>query len=221
MRAFYILLLIIGIGVGLGWLAKYTFLNEIQPRLSAQRAGGCGTGFFITHNGVMITAAHVIGKTRTSICLISGECGQLLAIDYKIDVALIKFNLNTSSLPFTVLYNQVYPVKLYGYPRVNKYGMQLKRSEGYAEQMDTTRLFYNKTKIDNGMSGGPVTYNGKVIGNITNKIGFGLASSGFGTKSAEIIKLAQQTGISVVVLPVETKNYINLNAIRYVCALGE
>ena len=158
------------------------------PRIDERR--GAGTGFFVTEDGVVLTAAHVIHDAQRII--VQTRKGSfpatVLTVDAANDVAVIKVGGSFSALP--VLSSR--EVKLganvftMGFPNPDIQGLSPKLTKGdisgLAGLRDDPRHFQISVPIQPGNSGGPLVDSfGNVVGLIVNKLNDAAAAELTGT----------------------------------------
>lgn len=139
-----------------------------------------GTGFFVTANGYLITAAHVVSK----MALVKVAVGEntkdakVVSIDEKNDVALLKIEGNNYTLlPLGLskdakLGQDVFTI---GFPNMELQGKSPKLTKGTISALkgmrDDPSCFQISVSVQPGNSGGPlVDSNGLVIGIINARL---------------------------------------------------
>lgn len=142
-----------------------------------------GTGFFVTADGVLVTAAHVI-EDRESITVITpnGELrAQVVSRDPEADLALLRCDLETTATPPLPLSTHSSEVRFgesvftVGFPNPKILGQEPKLSRGeitsLAGMKDHPRYWQTSVPVLYGNSGGPlVDAHGNVVGVISSKI---------------------------------------------------
>ncbi len=156
------------------WERVAARVRRATVTVSVQRrdgAGAFGSGFLVSSDGIIATAAHVVrGAASAFISLSSGETFAvrgLLAFDASRDFALLRiagFGLPTLSLANSDRLDIGAPLAAFGAPL----GYEGTVSDGLLSGvriMDGTRLFQISIPISEGSSGGPVVDNrGFVVG---------------------------------------------------------
>ena len=166
--------------------------REFKPRhtteLSPSLSGGAiadlvpvssGTGFFITEDGFLVTAAHVVNGA-TQIRLVTGAGllpARLVKLDTANDFALLKAEGQFSALPIissrsVKLGNTIATV---GFPNVGLQGFSPKLAKGEIASLagteDDPRYFQISVPVQPGNSGGAlVDERGNVIGVVAAKL---------------------------------------------------
>jgi S1-C subfamily serine protease len=148
-----------------------------------------GTGFFITEDGFLVTAGHVVNGA-TQIRLVTGTgllTARLVKFDAANDLALLKADGHFSALPIVSsrsvkLGNTVATV---GFPNVGMQGFSPKLAKGEIASLagteDDPRYFQISVPVQPGNSGGAlVDERGNVIGVVAAKLNAAtaLATSG-------------------------------------------
>jgi S1-C subfamily serine protease len=127
---------------------------------------GCGSGAFITRDGVILTCYHVVnhGKAKIYIKLDDGTVyrGVVVAYDKKSDLALVVTTLTNA--PYFDLGGDVrigQPVVAFGSPL----GLQHTVSFGWVENFTPNGSIIHSAAINPGNSGGPlVDMGGRLVG---------------------------------------------------------
>ncbi len=140
-----------------------------------------GTAFFVTHDGYLVTNAHVVAG-RDAIYVRTGV-GDLLPvtlirIDQRNDLALLKVDgRHFSALPIAASESvrRGTRVVTVGFPNVDVQGFEPKLTEGIVSSLtglrDEPRTFQISVPIQPGNSGGPlVTEEGNVVGVVVSKL---------------------------------------------------
>ena len=139
-----------------------------------------GTGFFVSSNGYVITAAHVVENTE-QVKLMNRNMETSAHIVYKdedLDIAVLKADeTNSSFLPIissseTHIGEKVFTL---GFPQVTIQGSEVKYTEGSINALSgirgNKRLFQISIPVQPGNSGGPlINSRGEVIGVITARL---------------------------------------------------
>jgi TPR repeat protein len=138
-----------------------------------------GTGFFVTTNGYILTAAHVVSKSTSVITLIGGKKipSVVVRMDEKNDIALLKAEGSFSALPMIqsrvmTLGKDVFTL---GFPNVDLQGFSPKLTKGVVSGLngiqDDPSCFQISAAIQPGNSGGPLlNTDGCVVGMINSKL---------------------------------------------------
>ncbi len=138
-----------------------------------------GTGFFITTNGYIITAAHVVSKSTSVKILVGTKTTSAVVVrkDEKNDIALLKAEGSFSALPiipssFTKLGTDVFTI---GFPNVRLQGVSPKLTKGVISGLngiqDDPSCFQISAAIQPGNSGGPlINADGCVLGVINSRL---------------------------------------------------
>lgn len=145
--------------------------REIPDRTqkSAPKVTGAGTGFYLSSDGSMITAAHVVAGCQ-KVSLIDGTSLQIVASDNDRDIALLR----AGSAPHTFLKlrrdqtldlgERVY---LFGYPYFGNVSTGLNMTEGIVTSLrgagDNPLHFQFSAGLQPGNSGGPVIDSGGAV----------------------------------------------------------
>jgi TPR repeat protein len=138
-----------------------------------------GSGFFVTTNGYILTAAHVISKS-TSVTIVAGGKkfpSNVIRIDEKNDIALLKAEGYFSAIPIVssramTLGRDIFTL---GFPNVAIQGLSPKLTKGVISGLngiqDDPSCFQISAAIQPGNSGGPLINNdGCVVGMINSKL---------------------------------------------------
>ncbi|MFA6173897.1 MAG: tetratricopeptide repeat-containing serine protease family protein [Kiritimatiellales bacterium] len=138
-----------------------------------------GTGFFISTDGVFLTAAHVLPKDSNIFVWNGGEKhpAKVLAIDRGNDIAALKIDAKSYPLPLrpssTVKLGE--SVFTFGYPQADIQGSQPKMSKGeicaLSGIQDDLRHYQISVAIQPGNSGGPLMdLAGNVVGIVVSRL---------------------------------------------------
>lgn len=149
----------------------------VTIEVTSAAGGSQGSGFLVSADGIVATAAHVIeGATGITVRLISGEEYQvagLLVVDTVRDFALVRiagFGLPTVSLGNSDSVSVGQPILAFGAPL----GLAFTVSDGLLSSerlIDGNKLFQISAPTSPGSSGGPVTTSrGAVIGIVVSGI---------------------------------------------------
>jgi S1-C subfamily serine protease len=154
-----------------------------------------GTAFFINDQGNLISNEHVVSGCKNSKIFFKGKEyeAQILSKDEKLDLALIKTNLNSKY--FIKISNteakQLQKVVVAGYPLAESLGVDLKFTSGIVSSLkgykDST-LIQIDAALNPGNSGGPIVdeKNGSLLA-VANS---GISSAqgvGFGIKNTSLL----------------------------------
>jgi S1-C subfamily serine protease len=137
-----------------------------------------GTGFFVTHDGIMVTNYHVIEDAQTVYVVDTKNNekieAKVLTKDPANDVAILKINRKTSKIPISSYSNLTKgeEVLTLGYPLVAIQGQEQKATFGRINALSgikgDIRFVQIDVPIQPGNSGGPLINNkGEVIGVVT------------------------------------------------------
>jgi hypothetical protein len=156
------------------------FETSSQPRSPAElQAAASGTGFFITEDGYLVTAAHVVwGATQVRVSTNAGVVvARIVRVDGANDLALLKAEGRFLPLPLT----SSRTVKLgatvatVGFPNVELQGFAPKMAQGQISALsgpdDDPRLFQISVPVQPGNSGAALFDEcGNVVGVVTSKL---------------------------------------------------
>lgn len=170
--------------------------------LHGKENGGCGTSFFINSKGTLVTANHVVGSHKYVMVWLNK--GMVIATvvyhDTNHDIAVLQTSLtNTNYLGFD-LTPVVSNVAVYGYPRPDLFGYNLKHRVGTGTLSILHRYYNYDVVIYPGNSGGPIVdSNGGVVGLVAEGYYdlFGKnskSSSGFGPSAYYIFQDIKKAG---------------------------
>ena len=150
-----------------------------------------GTGFFITNDGYIVTAFHVVRDRKEIRIRVQGDLAWQIAdvvnTDEARDLALLHVTRVTK--PLVIVDSDDVPVGLeayvLGFPQVGLQGTTLKITEGIISGDEgpkgLQRLFQLSAAIQKGNSGGPVIGpDGKLLGVVQSKL--------------DALKIAEKTG---------------------------
>lgn len=149
------------------------------PAAPAESRASSGTGFFVSHDGHVITNAHVVDGCKTlSVIPVGGvaEEVKLLATDKRNDLALIKTSLKPATVPPLRTKARVgESIAVFGFPLAGLLATSgnftLGNITANAGLNDDTSQFQISAPVQPGNSGGPlVDQNGNVIGVIVAKL---------------------------------------------------
>jgi len=148
-------------------------VRSLDPRIVQT-----GSGFFITDDGFLLTAAHVVSGLSVSVRTTKGEFpAQVIKVDNANDIALLKVS---GMFPFLPLGNAANAglgeaVFTIGYPNVTIQGLEPKLTKGEINALsglkDDPRHFQISTPVQTGNSGGPLVDEfGNVVGLVVTKL---------------------------------------------------
>jgi S1-C subfamily serine protease len=185
-----------------------------------------GTGFFITTNGYIITAAHVISKSTSVKILVGTKTVSAIVVrkDEKNDIALLKAEGSFSALPiipssFAKLGVDVFTV---GFPNVRLQGISPKLTKGAISGLngikDDPSCFQISVAVQPGNSGGPlINADGCVFGVINSQLNDVVAANltgslpqnvNYAVKSAYVLPLIDSLAEgSILAKPVKGKTF--------------
>lgn len=139
----------------------------------------CGSGFFITDDGVILTSYHVI-KDAVSLWVWTNNCvmeADLVGLDKVNDLALLKVDTKSAGLPLTnsggvALGRSVFTI---GFPNTGIQGVSPKLTKGEISSLaglnDDPRYFQISVAVQPGNSGGPLCDEyGNVVGVIDSTL---------------------------------------------------
>jgi S1-C subfamily serine protease len=178
--------------------------KKVKPQDLVPAASG--TGFFVSMQGDIITNHHVIeGCDAVKVSYEGKEIkANTLAVDKKNDLAIIKSNINPSSV-YSVA-NQdaglLEDVIIAGYPLGKKVSAAIKTSKGSVTALagygDNYSEFQTDAALNQGNSGGPImNQKGNVVGVAVANFGKkeGVESFNFGIKSSTLKTFASSNGL--------------------------
>lgn len=154
-------------------------LPGIQPQQAITTPKLTGTGYFVSRDGYLLTAAHVVSEASSINVLHSGRRlpARIVRVDQANDVALLRVEGTFSALPITEsravkLGKQVFTV---GFPNIGLQGVSPKLTKGEISSLsgiqDDPRHFQVSVPIQPGNSGGPlVDMTGNVLGMLVHKL---------------------------------------------------
>ena len=157
-------------------------LGGVQNAVPRGRMGGSGTGFFIAHDGSLVTNAHVVaGCKAVTVEAADGARGaaRLLGLDSENDLALLRADIVPKEVAdFASLREPIIdePVAVIGFPLHGRVAIKPIMVTGHvlararARRGQTSR-FRLKADVRRGNSGGPVLdAQGLVIGVVAAKV---------------------------------------------------
>ena len=139
-----------------------------------------GTGFFITADGYLLTAYHVVKEAAVLQVWTDGRLipAQLVRVDAANDIALLKLDgLTVAALPVISSRNVRTGLDVFtlGFPNIQLQGTEVKYTQGNISSLtgagDDPRLFQISVPVQPGNSGGPLLdEQGQVIGVVIAKL---------------------------------------------------
>lgn len=140
-----------------------------------------GTAFAVSEDGYLITSLHVVKDTKHVKAFSSNSkqlfTGEVIAIDPKKDLAIIKISTKVVPLKFSGFLSVPTGLEVYalGFPQPTLQGRTLKISSGLINAREgftgETQRFQFSAEIQQGHSGGPVIApDGTVVGLIQGKL---------------------------------------------------
>jgi hypothetical protein len=139
-----------------------------------------GTAFAITHNGHLLTNAHVVGSVNAKL-VVQGKSGSqlnghVISIDTANDLAVVKISVTTK--PLTI---RSKPLKkgeavfTIGYPHIDVQGTESKVTDGVTSALSglrgDPRFVQISVPVQSGNSGGPLMdTQGHVVGVVSAKL---------------------------------------------------
>jgi S1-C subfamily serine protease len=157
----------------------------------ADAMAGSGTGFFISPDGWLVTAAHVV-EDASMVMVRSGTDqwpAEVMNLDGVHDVALLRV-ATTRAVPFLPLGDSAtvrmgYDVFTVGFPNIGIQGVSPKLTRGEISSvtglLDDPRFFQISVPVQPGNSGGPlIDMQGRVLGVVVSRLDdrFALFASG-------------------------------------------
>lgn len=149
-----------------------------EPAASAIKSNG--TGFFITADGYLLTAYHVVKEASALQVWTDGRLlpAQLVRVDAANDIALLKLDgLTVAALPVISSRNVRTGLGVFtlGFPNIQLQGTEVKYTQGNISSLtgagDDPRLFQISVQVQPGNSGGPLLdAQGQVIGVVIAKL---------------------------------------------------
>ncbi len=156
------------------------------------------TGFFISSQGYLVTAAHFTNRARN--IQVTTEFGRLAARlvreDRANDLALLKVEGSFKALPIrpSETAKLLDKVATYGFPQIDIQGRELKANEGTISGLkgakDDASMFQFSSPVQHGNSGGPLLdESGNVIGVVVGMLDPSAAQNvNYAVKSTELLK---------------------------------
>jgi S1-C subfamily serine protease len=144
-----------------------------------QPSVGFGSGVFITRDGHLLTAAHVVENAAKVKAWLNEETveAEIIAIDHPNDLALLKVDANVEAAPVrssagVELGNEVFTI---GFPNMLLQGSEPKFTEGTISSTsgmrDDPRQFQVSVQVQPGNSGGALfDENGNVVGLVVARL---------------------------------------------------
>jgi hypothetical protein len=190
-----------------------SFATTFAPKPVPERLSG--TGFSITKDGFILTSAHLVDSQSFISVRASGERARLrarlVAIDRKLDLALLKIDAKTLDIPigdWSAVADGQAIVSL-GFPNPSIEGESLKITSGIvSSRLGTTSndgIFPFNAAVQSGNSGGPVlSVTGAVIGVV---YGFSAAASN---------PSESRGSLSYAVNSLQIRRFLDRQGIKYV-----
>ena len=154
--------------------------RDLNPTIPGKRLVGTGTGFFISHDGHVLTNHHVIAQCAAITITPPGQeeyLAQLRRGDSRRDLALLTTGRSVPlPAPFRAndLISEGEPVTIIGYPEHGKVAIKPIQVEGIVRPDDETAhpyVFSMQAPLRRGNSGGPVLdAMGQVMGIVFAKV---------------------------------------------------
>lgn len=157
-------------------------LNNPPNILLSLQHGKVGTGFFVSENGHLLTAYHVI-KDRREVWIRFGKDkiwlkAKLIKFDINLDLALIKVDIISKPVSIVSWNNVPVGLEVYviGFPSVANGSLNIRITDGILNGLISARhrridLFQLSAQIQKGSSGAPVfSADGMVIGVVLSKL---------------------------------------------------
>lgn len=165
------------------WLWVLCTVSGAQPAppLGESARNAVGTGFFVSAEGHLVTANHVLkGRNFVFVRLQTGgrwRLAQVIRASADDDLALLKINTSSTPLPLARWRGVPIGLEVYvlGFPQPSMQGNGLKITAGIVNGEFTegrrSRLFQLSAEIQKGNSGGPVlSPDGLVVGVVQSKL---------------------------------------------------
>ncbi len=157
---------------------EHAFSSVREPTAPAIRSNG--TGFFITADGYLLTAYHVVKEAASLQVLTNGRLipAQMVRVDAANDIALLKIDrITVAALPVISSQNVRTGLDVFtlGFPNIQLQGTEVKYTQGNISSLtglgDDPRLFQISVPVQPGNSGGPLLdEQGQVIGVVIAKL---------------------------------------------------
>jgi S1-C subfamily serine protease len=159
-------------------MGEHAALAVREPASKAIKSNG--TGFFITADGYLLTAYHVVKEAATLQVWTDGRLipARLVRVDAVNDIALLKLDgLKVASLPVISSRDVRTGLDVFtlGFPNIQLQGTEVKYTHGNISSLtgagDDPRLFQISVPVQPGNSGGPLLdEQGQVIGVVIAKL---------------------------------------------------
>jgi len=161
-------------------LVLIIFLLLLFNSLNAQAGFVSGTGFFITENGYLVTANHVVGDSRSITVKDSAgitHSASIVAADTHNDLIILKIDGMFSALPIassTAIHSGAKVITM-GFPHIDIQGGEPKVTEGIISSSsgidNDPTVFQISVPVQSGNSGGAlVNMDCSVVGIINSKL---------------------------------------------------
>ena len=169
-------------------------------------AASSGTGFYVSHEGHIISNHHVIEGCNTVKLTFRGKelLADVLAVDKMNDLAILKANLTPSKV-FSIATEDaslLEDIIIAGYPLGKRVSAAIKTSKGSITALagygDNYSEFQTDAALNQGNSGGPIMdQKGNVVGVAVANYGkeVGIESFNFGIKSSTLKTFASANGL--------------------------
>lgn len=209
-------------------LKNYIAKLPIPPGEERKQKGfSTGSGFFVSRDGYIISAFHVIQDAKeVAVVLRSGDTlsATVKGIDDANDIALLKVSRSAKPLPVVsskaiAVGDQVFTI---GYPLIDIEGQEQKTTFGHVNALsgiqDDVRFVQIDVPIQPGNSGGPLLdSHGRVVGVVTRTL-----SPAVLLKQAGIVPQNANYAVkSDYVLPLMTRYEVDPNVVSVSASAGE
>ncbi len=153
-----------------------SFTNAVdklkQASVTVRSVSGHGSGFVLTHDGYIVTNAHVTGDSKQAIVVVDGKDvrANIIRVDEKRDVALLKIDAFEGLQPVELSQNRAREgetIYIIGTPLDEMLSHTVTRGiiSAYRTLKDGNEYYQTDAAINPGNSGGPVFNRyGEVIG---------------------------------------------------------
>lgn len=196
---------------------SYTPITIVKSGSATEDYYAQGSGFFINEKGYIATAAHVVEDVDRVMVLYKNKPfkADIVAVDFKNDVAIIKLRNLKEYTPFFTLANPSFYQKLVivGFPAISEYGLFAHVTNAIVLPKADQTVFEMKGRACHGNSGGPVLdLDGNavgvlVLGYFDDNIDNGLCSYHSGANYLyHLINLAKKANVPTYKSTVPTSN---------------